>query len=71
MKIIEIKIHSNSSQEKIIKKNEDEYEIWIKEKHIENKANLEICKILKKYFKAKEVKIKSGFTSKIKKIEVI
>lgn len=66
---IKIKIHPNSSQEKLEKINEKEFEIWIKEKPLENKANLKLIGILKRYFK-KPVEIKSGFTSRNKIVEV-
>ncbi len=68
---IKIKTHANSSQEKIIKKNNNEYEIWIKEKPIEGKANIHLIKILKKYFKSKNINIISGFNSRNKFIEII
>lgn len=66
---IKIKVHSNSSQEKIEKISPDFYEVWIKEKPINNKANSELVKILRKYFK-KEISIKSGFASKNKIVEI-
>ena len=64
-----IKLHPSSSQEKIIKISEDKYEVWIKEKPLDNKANIYLEKFLKKYFK-KSAKIKSGFTSKNKIVEI-
>ena len=67
--IIKIKVHANSSQEKIKRINNSEYEIWIKEKPIENKANVSIIKVLKKYFK-KNIKIIKGLTSRNKIVEV-
>ena len=66
---IKIKLHPNSSQEKIKMLKNNEYEVWIKEKPLDNKANLELVKILKKHFK-KDVKIKSGFTSRNKIVEM-
>jgi uncharacterized protein (TIGR00251 family) len=66
---IKIKLHPNSSQEKIEKISEEEYEIWIKEKPLGGKANEELVKILKKYFK-KDAKITSGFSSKKKIVEI-
>ena len=68
---ISIKLHPNSSQEKIeeIEKHKS-YEVWIKEKPIEGKANEELIRVLKKYFK-KSVKIISGLTSRMKIIEVL
>lgn len=66
---ISIKIHPNSSQEKIERIGDKEYEIWIKEKAEKNKANIELIKLLKRYFK-KPVKINSGFSSRNKIVEV-
>jgi len=66
---IKIKLHSNSSQEKISKISDGNYEVWLKEKAVDNRANLKLVKVLKKYF-GKEVKIKSGFTSRMKVVEV-
>lgn len=66
---LSVKLHPNSSQEKIVKIDEKNYEVWIKEKPIEGKANEFLEKFLKKYFK-KEVKIVSGFTSRKKIVEV-
>lgn len=66
---ISVKIHPNSSQEKIEKIDNKNYEVWIKEKPIEGKANEFLEKFLKKYFK-KEVKIISGFTGRKKIVEV-
>lgn len=66
---IKIKLHPNSSQEKINEIEKDKsYEVWIKEKPIDGKANEELIKFLKKHFK-KEVRIVSGFNSRIKMIE--
>jgi uncharacterized protein (TIGR00251 family) len=67
---IKIKMHPNSSQEKIERVSETEFEIWMKEKPVDNKANIELIRILKKYFK-KKVEIKSGFTSRNKIVEVL
>lgn len=66
---IKLKVHANSSQEKILKISPDSYEIWIKTKPVEGKANIHIIKLLKKYFK-KKVKITSGLTSKNKIIQL-
>jgi uncharacterized protein (TIGR00251 family) len=67
---LSIKLHPNSSQEKIEEIEKDKkYEVWIKEKPIDGKANEELIKILKKYFK-KQVNIVSGFKSREKVVEV-
>jgi len=68
---IKIKLHPNSSQEKIQEVEKDkEYEVWIKEKPIDGKANDELVKVLRKYFK-KSVNIISGFTSRKKVVEIL
>ena len=66
---IKVKVHPNSSQEKVVKISDKEYEVWIKEKPVDGKANGFLEKFLKKYFK-KEVKIVSGFTGRKKTVEV-
>lgn len=66
---IKIKVHASSSQEKINKVNENEYEVWIKEKPIDGRANEYLEKFLKKEF-GKKVKIVSGFSSKLKIAEI-
>ena len=53
----------------IEKKSEKEYLIHLKSPPENNKANIELLKLLKRYFKS-EVKIKSGFTSRNKLIEI-
>lgn len=65
---LKIKIHPNSSREKIEETN-DALEVWIREKPENNKANLALTKLLKKHFK-KDVKIKSGFASRNKIVEI-
>lgn len=67
--LLKIKVHTNTSQIKVQKINDFEYEVWVMKKPENNKANLELVKLLKKYFK-KDVKIKSGFTSRNKVIEI-
>jgi len=67
---IKVKLHPNSSQEKIEKISEISYEVWIKIKPIDGKANIYLEKLLKKYFK-RQIKITSGLTSKNKIIELL
>ena len=66
---LKIKLHPNSSQEKIKMLKENEYEIWIKEKPVDNKANTKLINLLKKHFK-KDVKIKSGLKGRNKIVEM-
>ena len=93
---IKIKVKPNSGKQEVIKQ-DDFYSIKLKSSAQDNKANIELIKLLKKYFKkdAKNspanfgatksktaptrrcqkdfvgVKIKSGFTSRNKIIEIL
>lgn len=67
---IKVKVHTNSSQEKIEKISDSDYEVWIKEKPVKGKANYQLVKLLKEYFDCREVKIKSGFNSRNKMLEI-
>lgn len=66
--IINIKVKPGSGRQQIIKE-EENYLIYLKSAPEDGKANIELLKLLKKYFK-KEVRIKSGKTSKNKIVEV-
>lgn len=66
---IKIRAHSGSSKEEIKELVAGGLEIWFKEKPLNNKANIALIKILEKHFN-KEVKIKSGFSSREKTVEV-
>jgi uncharacterized protein (TIGR00251 family) len=67
--IIHVKVKPNSSRNKIEKISDDSYEVWIKEKPIENRANVALEKFLKKYFN-KSVKIIKGLKSREKIVEI-
>ena len=64
-----VKVKPNSGKEEIEKISDEEYQIFLKKPAEKNKANVELCKLLQRYFK-KSVKIKSGFTSRNKIVEV-
>ena len=66
---LKIKVKPNSGEQSVEKKG-DEFIVKLKSAPENNKANLELVKVLKKYF-GKEVKIKSGFTSRRKIVEVL
>jgi len=68
--LISVKLHPASSQEKIEKISENKFEIWIKQKPVDGKANEYLVKLLKKYFK-KQVRIISGLSSRNKVIEIL
>ena len=65
---IKIKVKTKSGKQKIENK-DDFYIVSLKSAPENNKANLELIKVLKKYF-GREVKIKSGFTSRNKVVEL-
>lgn len=67
---INIKVHPGSSRQEIKKLDTNDYEIWLKEKPIDSKANIALIKILKKYFKCEDVCIKSGIKSKKKVMDI-
>ena len=69
---INIKVHLNSKTEKIEKDNQGVWQIYIRQKPIEGKANKKIIKMVGKYFKVKlnQVFILSGMKSRNKVIEI-
>ena len=67
--MIKVKVKPSSGKQSIEKK-EGFYLINVKSKPENNKANIEVIKLLERYFK-KPVKIKSGLTSRNKVIEII
>ena len=66
---INLKIHTGTSKQKIQKIDDKHYEVWLKERPIKNKANVELLKFLKKYFH-KPILIIKGSSSKKKVIEL-
>jgi len=66
---IKIKLHPGSSQEKIIRISKEEYEVWLKERPLNGKANKSLEKFLKNYLGLK-VKLISGFNSRLKFFEL-
>jgi len=67
--ILNIRVKTNSGTQNIEEKN-GIYLVSLKSIPENNKANIELIKLLSKYFK-KEVKIKSGYSSRKKVVEVI
>jgi len=67
--IVRIKVKPNSREQKIEQISDNEFKIYLKERPEENKANLELLKLLKKEFK-KNVKIIKGKTSRNKVVEI-
>ena len=66
---IKVRLHPNSSKEEIKKISYNNLEVWVREKPINDKANIRVVKLLTKLFKRPAVII-SGFKSKVKIIEI-
>ena len=71
--IISIKVHPKSIRQEIKKINENKFEAFLKSAPEKNKANIELIKLLSKYFNipSTNIKIKKGKTSKNKIVEII
>ncbi len=71
--IIKVKVKPNSSEDKISRIDECNYEVSVREKAEKGKANLALIKILAKHFNTptSKIKIKSGMTSHNKIIEIV
>jgi len=65
---IKVKVKPNSGRQEIVKEG-DKYLVYLKSCPENNKANVELVKLLKKYF-SRPVKIKSGLSSRKKIIEI-
>lgn len=66
--IIYVKVKPSSGKQEITREG-DSYLVYLKSPPENNKANVELLKLLQTYFKAK-VRIKSGLTSRNKIIEI-
>jgi len=73
--ILNVKVKPNSSKQEIVEVGDNEYIVSLKERAEEGRANLELIKLLKKYFKNKggvdNIKIIKGLKSRNKIVEVI
>ena len=65
---IKVRVKPNSGKSEVVRGGE-EYLVFLKSSPEENKANIELVKLLSKYLK-KKVEIKSGLKSKIKILEI-
>ena len=66
---ITIEVKPNSKKEEIIKNNEGQLIVYVKENRIKGKANSAVLKLIKKHY-GRPVKLVSGYKSKIKIIEI-
>jgi uncharacterized protein (TIGR00251 family) len=67
--ILKIKVKPNSNKQEIEKIDEENYKISLKSKPEDNKANIELIKLLKKHFE-KDIKIIKGLRNRNKIVEV-
>jgi uncharacterized protein (TIGR00251 family) len=67
--IIKIKVYPHSGKEEIIKINEDNYNVYLKKPAEDNKANIELLKLLKRHFGV-EAKLIKGHTSRNKIVKI-
>ncbi len=68
--IISVKVKPHSGKQEVIKQSDGSYTVQLKERAEDNKANLETVKLLQRYFKHSNIKIKSGLKSRNKLIEI-
>tara|TARA_Y100000034_G_C6723529_1_gene320197 strand:- start:74 stop:298 length:225 start_codon:yes stop_codon:yes gene_type:complete len=68
--IIQVKVKPNSARQEVEKISDEEYKVYLKKPAENNKANLELLRLLHKYFN-KEVRFVKGLKNKNKVIEVI
>jgi len=72
--IINVKVKTSSGKQEVVKDDKEDkgdfYTVCLKSAPENNKANVELVKLLQRYFKS-EVKIKSGLRSKNKVVEVL
>lgn len=66
---ITVKVKPKSKERKIIKISDKEFIVYLKSEPKKGKANEELLRVLREYF-GRNVRIVSGFTSRIKVIEI-
>ena len=69
---IYVKIHPKTSQNKIVKNSENEYEAWVTAPPVDGQANSMLIQVLSKYFDVPKssLTIIGGKTAKIKIIDI-
>jgi len=65
-----IKVKPSSRKQEIIKISDEEYKVYLKSRAEDNKANIELLKMLKKYF-GRQARIIKGARSRNKIVEII
>lgn len=67
--IINVKVYPSSGKEEIVRIDNQDYKVYLKKPTESGKANIELLKLLKRYFKV-EAKIIKGLFSKNKIIKI-
>jgi uncharacterized protein (TIGR00251 family) len=68
--IIQIRVFPKSEREEIIQISENSFKVYLKKQAHHNKANMELIKMLKRYFNCQHIKVIKGLNSKDKVIEI-
>jgi len=70
--ILKIRVRPNSGKQNVEKIKDNEYKVNLKQNAEDNKANIELLKLLKEHFKAgsNNIKIIKGLKSRKKVVEV-
>jgi uncharacterized protein len=70
--LIKVKVFAGCKKDEIVKKKDDEFEVRVKEKAEQGRANKAVIKVLADYFKIDESKIKliKGFKERNKIFEI-
>ena len=70
---ITVQVKANAKQEKVEKKSDQEFVLWVREPATEDKANIAVIKALSKYFEIAKSRISiiKGLKNKNKVIEII
>jgi uncharacterized protein len=71
--LIKVKVFPQAGQEQIIKKGENSFEVWVKERPIQGQANRAVAKVLAEYFKIPvgNIKLVKGFKQRNKVFEAM
>ena len=71
MKIF-VKVKPRAKEEKVLKTDENQFGVWVKEPPIKGMANQAVCRVLANFFDipVSKVHITAGHTSKSKIIEI-
>ena len=70
--LIKVKVFPKSKEEKVIKKSNDSFEVWVREEPKRGLANKAVIRVLASYFGVSESKIKliKGFKKRNKIFEI-